>query len=1250
VLRRIVCGIILTLLLVHVTAFVFGIQPVKSEPRTLAVDDGTADIHIANCRDTVYTHADLYHALNDSDNPEPKFAPREIILKLKSNASLGQVNGTATTGITSVDELNKRFGVTDIQRVLGSIFKLVLPYGADIVSACREYGEDSSVEYAEPNHVYHAYALPNDAKYTLQWAHQVIQSEPAWDVETGSPDIAIAIVDTGVDWDHPDLAANIWNNTDEILDGKDNDGNGYIDDVRGYDFVDTASPVYPGEDGTIRDNDPMDFYGHGTHCSGIAAAVTNNSIGVAGVCWNCKIMPVRAGYKDEYGNGVLEADDIAVAIEYAADNNASVISMSWGGYGISKAIKEAIDYAYAKGVVLIAAAGNSDIHLKSYPAGFDNVIAVAATDIGDAKAGFSNYGSWIDIAAPGVDVLSTMFNDTYASWSGTSMSAPFVAGLAALILSKNSTFSNEEVRNILRSTTDPVISDKYVGLGRINAYKAIQRNSTQRSNLDSSLDDALVQDMININGTASGSNFHMYVVYYGQGAYPTSWTQIGSMHYTQVINDVLATWDTSLTVDGIYSIRLDVVDIDGQVTEDRVVLQVDNTLQDGWPVYLDTFAILASPVINDFDKDGKNELVVATYGPPEDPYGGGRVYILRCDGTIVHGWPFITPVAIPGTPAIGDLNNDGTPELVVTDWYHIYVLRFDGSVAAGWPKSSDFWIGQTPTLSDLDGDGFLEIVLSTEGGRIYAWNYDGSSPQGWPVNLRWAGKTSGVAAGEIDNDGHIEIVVSTEKNETYVLNHDGSVAEGWPQTIPSISFWANVNRPPALADLNGDGYLEIIRDAGDKLYVLQHDGAILGGWPRNIECYGNNAFSLGDLDSDGLPEIVFGRNGDFGDYLYALNGDGSDVVSWPITSFQVQTPCVIADIDSDSKQEVIVRGMDRLCVFNNDGGNVKGWPKTVEDFEHTGTYNPSPLVADLDGDGNIEIVAPSFFNTIYVWDVFGAYDPSKIEWPMFHHDERHTGLYVRSVPPVADFTCSPSTPKVGESVAFDASVSTPKGGEIISYVWNFGDSQCAYGKIASHKYMSSGTFTVTLNVTTSKGLWDVEQKQIQVVQPHGPKAGFTVIPETAIVGKFVKFDALNSLPGWNGTHEMPVTQYRWDFGDGNKTITFVPIVYHSFSVSGIYYVTLTVYALGATPDTDSATRKVTIVSVPVGGYSISVKEHTTEKPVTLYLAFVAILTTFFRIIRRKLPSKTKYHGKTQLLNCKTIVTREWSDHYRIKRK
>jgi len=230
-------------------------------------------------------------------------------------------------------------------------------------------------------------------------------------------------------------------------------------------------------------------------------------------------------------------------------------------------------------------------------------------------------------------------------------------------------------------------------------------------------------------------------------------------------------------------------------------------------------------------------------------------------------------------------------------------------------------------------------------------------------------------------------------------------------------------------------------------------------------------------------------------------------------------------------------------------------------------------------------------------------------------------LLTPPVPPVADFTWTPPIPKVGEPVTFDASDSTPNGGTIVKYEWNFSDGGTATGKIVIHTYVSPSTYAVTLNVTDSEGLWDIEQKQMQVVQPHGPEAKFTATPETARVGELVKFDASSSLSGWNGTRNMPITEYRWDFGDSNRTTTSTPVIFHRFSGSGIYYVTLTVYAPGATLETDSTTCRVTVIAIPVGGYSISIQVQTKTEPVLPYIALIAALTAVLTKLRPKTKRK-----------------------------
>jgi len=346
------------------------------------------------------------------------------------------------------------------------------------------------VKYAEPNGIARTFLVPNDANYTQQWAHQVIKSEEAWNVTTGASNVVIAVIDSGVDYNHPDLAANIWNNTDEIPDnGIDDDQNGFVDDVRGWDFAEASEmyPVYPGEDGTQPDNDPMDFLGHGTVVAGIEAAVTNNEIGIAGLTWNSKIMPVKSGYAT-YGGGALIYDQVAAGIRYAADNGADIISMSFGGTLRSKVVYDAIKYAYDKGALLVAAVGNEGERVKTYPAAYEEVVAVTATDQYDNPAYFTNFGNWVEVAAPGVDILSTVSPNAsqgpyglkypYDYASGTSAATPHVAGVAALIWGRFPNMTRDQVRVQLRRTAvdlPPQGFDNYYGYGRISAAEAVKQ-------------------------------------------------------------------------------------------------------------------------------------------------------------------------------------------------------------------------------------------------------------------------------------------------------------------------------------------------------------------------------------------------------------------------------------------------------------------------------------------------------------------------------------------------------------------------------------------------------------------------------------------------------------------------------------------------------------------------------------------------------------------------------------------------------
>ncbi|MGD8543639.1 MAG: S8 family serine peptidase [Candidatus Bathyarchaeota archaeon] len=293
--------------------------------------------------------------------------------------------------------------------------------------------------YIEPNLKFQATFIPNDPYWMMQWGPEKIEADYAWNTTIGDSSVLVAVIDTGIDWNHPDLVAN------------------YV--ALGYDWVNN-------------DTDPMDDYGHGTHCAGIIAAELNNSVGIAGVA-QVKVMAEKG--LNAWGWG--SEDDLANAIIHAVDAGADILSNSWGGYGESSLIHEAVEYAYDNGVLVIASAGNSASDVKLYPAAYDEVIAVTATDESDYPAYFTNFGSWVEVAAPGVDIFSTVWDDLYDYKSGTSMAAPHVAGVAALVLSQFPNVTRDWVRQWLRYTADDLGDpgfDVYYGYGRINARRAIE--------------------------------------------------------------------------------------------------------------------------------------------------------------------------------------------------------------------------------------------------------------------------------------------------------------------------------------------------------------------------------------------------------------------------------------------------------------------------------------------------------------------------------------------------------------------------------------------------------------------------------------------------------------------------------------------------------------------------------------------------------------------------------------------------------
>lgn len=463
------------------------------------------------------------------------YVPGELIIKLDSSITNVEEINTLDKMPGSIHELAKFLGVKKSKSLfrkhlktqkkdnkkfskkkrirqeilrkssIKQMFKLTFETTDDMENIARQFMNNAEVEFAEPNYYLEAFITPNDPNYSSQWHLPSIDCPAGWSITTGSAQVIVAVIDSGTRRTHEDLASKLWINPgDSTVDSNDNDGNGYEDDINGWDFVNN-------------DNNPNDGYGHGTRVAGIIAAHTNNSKGVAGVDWGAKIMTLRALNND--GKGTIE--DIVDSIYYCMNNNADVINMSLGTISYSSSLDQACNSAYRANIVLVAAMGNNGSSTVYYPAGLSEVIGVGATNSSDERASFSTYGSGsqiTELVAPGVDIYSTtMLTDSAYGYmgasqsmpSGTSFSAPQVAGLASLLLAKEPTMKPAEIRERMHTTAIDLGThgpDKYYGFGKISIKNALE-------NFQPSGQELKIIQMMNFPNPADsyGTNFSFYL-------------------------------------------------------------------------------------------------------------------------------------------------------------------------------------------------------------------------------------------------------------------------------------------------------------------------------------------------------------------------------------------------------------------------------------------------------------------------------------------------------------------------------------------------------------------------------------------------------------------------------------------------------------------------------------------------------------------------------------------------------------------
>lgn len=471
-------------------------KPEEQPPSLPAQNDHLPDARPIVTPDTVGSNG---NNLPDQNIKPEKFRADQLAIKFDGKLSDAEIQSIVNQAGLSIKQ--------HIAAI--NYYILSIPSEKSVSTLRHQFETMQGVTVAEPNYIIPLQFIPNDIHFDKQWAlnntgqtgglpEADISALDAWGLGPATSDVIIAIIDTGVDYMHEDLNGNFWHNSSEVPDnGLDDDGNGFVDDYRGWDFVNNSNKV-------------VDLHGHGTQVAGIIGAIVDNGAGISGLSHNCRLMPVRAGYKNAIGDAVLESVDAAKAIIYAADNGASILNLSWGDTSRSSLIADALEYAAAKELLIVAAAGNSNTSNFLYPAALNNnaIIAVGATDAQDEKSSFSNYGNWVDVSAPGSSIYTTVLENSYSLINGTSMAVSHVSAAAALVMGHFPELSTISVKARILRSVDRLVSleGKNATAGRINAYKALSDNFTEPYIVSISPRQAHEGDVITISGDCFGDS------------------------------------------------------------------------------------------------------------------------------------------------------------------------------------------------------------------------------------------------------------------------------------------------------------------------------------------------------------------------------------------------------------------------------------------------------------------------------------------------------------------------------------------------------------------------------------------------------------------------------------------------------------------------------------------------------------------------------------------------------------------------
>ncbi|OGW26073.1 MAG: hypothetical protein A2X59_10810 [Nitrospirae bacterium GWC2_42_7] len=848
---------------------------------------------------------------------------------------------------TTITNLHKSIKTMKIKKFkhLKKLQVIDLPAGLSVKDAIETYKKNSNVLYAEPDYIVNALTTPNDPSFSSQWAlHNTgqdggtvdadIDAPEAWDITTGSRNVVVAVVDTGIDYNHQDLSANMWRNeADCNNNGIDDDGNGYVDDCYGIDTFNY-------------DSDPMDDYNHGTHVAGIIGAVGNNGNGISGVNWEVSIMACK--FINSEGWGYLSgAIDCLEYIQTMKERGVNIIATnnSWGGFGYTDSLREAINQQLQAGILFIAAAGNSNEdndHYSEFPASYHipNFISVAAIDYSNKSATFSNSGRHsVHLFAPGVDILSSTIGNDYEVFSGTSMAAPHVTGVAALLKAQDLSRDWKAIKNLILTSGDDILDLRVtITQKKLNAYRSLTcSNSILYSRLLPTgkaifgvVGTPIDLSVLHINCAVPNGEVIVTV---------TSGNENISLHDDGIGTDEASgdgiysgQWTPSFP--GIYSLQFnngDIVDV--MVYVDNVQTLVGNDTK----YQVDNIA--EAVAVGDLNNDGKTDIVVSTFaGEPGLEFYDLFVFIQGTNGELkpaekyrvmdIGSWSGLYSVDI------GDLNNDGRNDVAVSALDYTYPER-----------------------------NFISVLYQNETGVL------GSMTRFQTTNTRR------LRIGDLNGDGLMDIVSSGNvKNDTildvYLQNSDGALDPPVHYQVPD--YFVDLE----IGDMNNDGLKDILVLGSGSITILyqrsDHTFDLLSYLGEEVN-KGYASFTVGDINDDSLDDIIVTLGGNIYSYpkpnivifLQTVTGISKIPIYYPARDCPISVK--VADINSDNKNDVVIKnnGFNTIGIYLQSPNNNL-FPY-IPNFAWTQSFNKRSLAAgDVNGDGANDIISLDSLNGLYI--------------------------------------------------------------------------------------------------------------------------------------------------------------------------------------------------------------------------------------------------------------------------------------------